>query len=451
MQAAARAGRSGRRSGCSATTSSTVGWPQLRRDRHHGEHAARSRNKVHGTLHGPGYSGGGHRRRAHRCRRAALRRRSTSTRSSGTPACVVFSVDGTAYFTVDARRPAGGHDVGLRPPVLHHPRPRGRRQLTSAPRRHHHVPADAARRLRARLRDACRDGRGAFGVDRRRGCSVAPAPPRRRATCSRSRSSSRASGSATSIRSSAGAARWPTRGGIYEPLLSGTRRGRSTSPWLATGLYVVGQIYRTLTFDAARRCRVVGRRAVFRRRRRLHVRAAPSPARARPQRGLGLPRPPCARSIALHRRADVCATVRARARELRAADDRAGARLARRRRPARVHQPDIRSAPAPSPRCSSFATRSGSSGSNPHYWQPGRPQVERAPLPRVSVERSGEPRARRGRGRLGRQLRSRRSIAPSSRAIARTTATGPRSSAASCCSIRTRGGRRSTTCACARR
>ena len=35
----------------------TVGWPQTRRDRHHGVPRAGAEHR-HGTIHGPGYSGG---------------------------------------------------------------------------------------------------------------------------------------------------------------------------------------------------------------------------------------------------------------------------------------------------------------------------------------------------------------------------------------------------------
>ena len=61
------------------------GWPQVRRDRHHGEHRQEPAI-VHGTIHGPGYSGGKASALLSSCRRAsASPTTSTSSPSSGSP------------------------------------------------------------------------------------------------------------------------------------------------------------------------------------------------------------------------------------------------------------------------------------------------------------------------------------------------------------------------------
>ena len=120
---------SGRRSGCWAPTSSTR--PALavqRRDRHHG--ARRQGHRTRSTppsTRRPTTAAAGtaavHDRRGDFADAFHVVRRWTGTASGMT-----FTVDGNGSSTRTTRHARGDpRTVGLRPPVLHHPQPRGRR------------------------------------------------------------------------------------------------------------------------------------------------------------------------------------------------------------------------------------------------------------------------------------------------------------------------------------
>nr|BFE68978.1 hypothetical protein GCM10020092_022790 [Actinoplanes digitatis] len=113
----------------------------------------RNTTEGYSTLHAPQYNGGGGlRAEVHHARR-------------GRPLHRVPRLDGRVGqqgHPVPARRNPGllrqqgdrrgdPRTVDLRPPVLHHPQPRGRRRLPRPDRRLHPVPLPDARRLRPRL------------------------------------------------------------------------------------------------------------------------------------------------------------------------------------------------------------------------------------------------------------------------------------------------------------
>src|SRR6185312_10775724 len=128
---------------------------------------------------------------------------------------------------------AGEHAVGVRPSVRHHPRPRRRRHLRRLARRHDHVSADAARRLRARLRAAAMSVRALVTAALVAGCSAAaaPAPPTNVLSVSVEQASAWTRNFNPLL---VGAARWPTRSGIYEPLMIWNAPAATWVPWLAT-------------------------------------------------------------------------------------------------------------------------------------------------------------------------------------------------------------------------
>ena len=142
---------SGPPSGCWAPTSSAVGWPQCG-EIDIMENIGREPTTIHGTLHGPGYSGG-----------AGLSGAASS--ADGGPFADAFHVfavewepdeirwyvDGRQYFSRNAVGPARRRPLGVRPRLLPAAE-RGRgRGLARQPRRHDHVPAGDEGRLRARL------------------------------------------------------------------------------------------------------------------------------------------------------------------------------------------------------------------------------------------------------------------------------------------------------------
>ncbi|GAA3090913.1 hypothetical protein GCM10020001_002560 [Nonomuraea salmonea] len=116
------------------------------------ENIGREPNTVHGTIHGPGYSGGRrHRRRLHDRRPVRRRLPHLRRRLVAEPHRLVR---GRRRIPAPHPRRPGRQPLGLRPPVLHDHERGGRRQLARLPRRQHHVPADPDRGLRPRLRPA---------------------------------------------------------------------------------------------------------------------------------------------------------------------------------------------------------------------------------------------------------------------------------------------------------
>src|SRR6185369_16727144 len=139
--------------------------------------------------------------------------------------------------------------VGLRPPVRHPARPRRRRELRRAARRHHPLPPDDARRLRARLRvgavttlPASTRSRGTIALVAAAllaatlfasvllgaGCTSPPPPTRGILNVSVEQGSAWLRNFNPFL---AGTARWPTRGGIYEPLLIWNAAAGKWVPW----------------------------------------------------------------------------------------------------------------------------------------------------------------------------------------------------------------------------
>ena len=136
-------------------------------------------------------------------------------------------------------------------------------------------------------------------------------------------------------------ARFPTRAGVYEPLLIfNTRHGRLRAV-ARDELRVVRRITSRCASRCARRAGPTAPRfsaadVVY------DVRPAARSPRARPAQRLGLPRRTCAPSIRAHRRAALPARLRAGPRRRRAAVHRPGARVARRRRSRDVREPEPR-------------------------------------------------------------------------------------------------------------
>ena len=107
---------------------------------------------VHGTLHGPGYSGGAGIGAAYTHPQGWSFADDFHTFAiDWAPGRISWSVDGNVYQT-RTTADIGRQPVGLRPAVLLPAERRGGRQLARIPRRDHPVPAADGRRLRPRLR-----------------------------------------------------------------------------------------------------------------------------------------------------------------------------------------------------------------------------------------------------------------------------------------------------------
>ena len=105
---------------------------------------------VHGTIHGPGYSGSDGIGAGYTLPGGQSFSDAFHTFAvDWAPNSISWSVDGQRLRDPHPRRPRR-QPLGLRPPLLHHPQPRGRRLLARRPRRQHLLPAAARRRLRAR-------------------------------------------------------------------------------------------------------------------------------------------------------------------------------------------------------------------------------------------------------------------------------------------------------------
>ena len=341
--------------------SSTVGWPAVRRDRHHREQGA---GAQHGARHRarPRLLGRQrhHRHGAHRLGRAAvgrlprlrgrvvrqpdrlLRRRHHLLHDRRRSSCR-RTRSGCSTIRSASSSTSRSAALYVGPP-----------DATTT------FPADAARRLRARLRAAAVSGaRASLACVVVAGCS---------ADAGAVASSSRDVLSVSVEQASAwtrnfnpllvGAARWPTRGGIYEPLFIWNSAAGAWVPWLATA-YRWSADHRTLTVTTARR-RHAGPTA-----RRSPRRTSPSPsscsitsARSMPAAS-GTSSPPCAPST----RAPSSSASRARSCPASSSwcSRRSCPRTSGAPSPIRSRSPTrTPSAPAPSPRCASFATRSGS-------------------------------------------------------------------------------------------
>ena len=318
---------------------------------------------MHGTVHGPGYSGGNGISMSRIVSGAPLSADFHVYAIEWFANLVVFSVDGNTYFTVTPAAAAGGDAVGVRPSVRRHPRPRRRWRLRRAARRHDDLSADAARRLRARLRAAAVSARvrplllAALVA----GCTASASP-----------SSSLPSGAVLSISveqaERVGAQLQPARVGsgaladarrrLRAAAHLQHRRGRLRAVarhglrWSADHLRADGAPCATARWSDGARFR--------RRRRRLHLRAPARAPRARPANVWDFLRT-CAPST---RSPSSCASgastcpASSTSRSSRSCPAHVWRDVAD---PRDLHQPEPRRHRARSPRCASSATRSTSS------------------------------------------------------------------------------------------
>ena len=114
----------------------TAGWPTCG-EVDIMENIGREPTLIHGTMHGPGYSGGnGIGGPASLPGNAAYAAAFHVFAVEWEMNIIRWYVDGTQYFATTPASIPDGHDLGLRPPVLHHPERRRRRRLARQPRRH---------------------------------------------------------------------------------------------------------------------------------------------------------------------------------------------------------------------------------------------------------------------------------------------------------------------------